>query len=112
MQFEIPIDAADADFTQVSELDGSAYIFDFSWSDRSQSWYLSLYLQTDTDPAPIVEGARLSVGWPLLIAVVQPGRPPGELFVLDPNDQGDPGRLELGQRVKLYYFDSEALNGG
>jgi|SRR6185503_3657912 len=109
MVFEIPTDAIDADYQQVTELDGSAYLFDFSWSDRSQSWYLSLYLQTDGESLPISEGMRLSPGWPLLMGVVADGRPPGDLFALDLNGQGDPGRTELGGRVKLYYFDPEAL---
>lgn len=112
MVFEIPLDSIDADFIQTATtLDGSTYILDFSWSDRSESWYISVYLQTDGNPTPIVEGVRLSPGWPLMLGVVVDGRPPGELFALDLNGQGDPGRSDLGGRVKLYYFDQESLGG-
>jgi hypothetical protein len=109
---EIPIDSVDADSRQTVSLDGSTYLLDLSWSTRSESWYLDLYLQTEVgDPSPIVTGVRLSVGYPLLIGLPLSGRPPGQLFALDLNGAGPPNRDDLGTRVKLYYFDVESLGG-
>jgi len=101
--FEIPISPDQEEFRQVVSLDDRPFIFEFTWSPRSESWYLDFYLQTDTDPEPISTGMRITLGWPLLTGVVLDSRPPGELIAIDPSEQGDPGRLDLGNRVKLYY---------
>jgi len=111
MIFEIPTDATAADFRISTQLDGSTYLLDLTWVSRADAWFLWLYLQTDTTPVPIVQGQRLSCGYPLLIGVTAAGRPPGELFALDLNGQGDAGRDDLGGRVKLFYFDTDALSG-
>lgn len=105
--FEIPIDASQAEFRQVTSLDGVPYVFEFAWSTRSESWYLDLYLQTDTDPEPIRTGIKITIGWPLLTGCVLDIRPPGELIADDPSGGGDPGRLDLGTRVRLYYVTEE-----
>jgi hypothetical protein len=111
MIFEIPIVPTDADFVQTISLDGSAYQLTFSWSTRSESWYLDVFrLNDDSDPAPVVAGARLSPGYPLLMGVTGTARPPGDLFLLDLNVQGDPTRTDLGSRAKLYYFDLDSLS--
>lgn len=103
--FLIPIDSSQEEFRQISSLDGIPYVLEFSWSRRSESWYLDLYLQTDTDPEPISTGMKLTVGWPLLMGNVLDIRPSGELILVDTTDQGDPGRLDLGTRCKLFYFN-------
>lgn len=103
--FLIPVDCSQEEFRQVSSLDGVPYVFEFTWSRRSESWYLDLYLQTDTDPEPISTGLKLTIGWPLLIGNVSDIRPPGQLLVVDSTGEGDPGRLDLGTRCKLYYIN-------
>jgi hypothetical protein len=100
---EILIDSNQSLFRQVSVLSGIPYVFDFSWSERSESWYLDFYLQTDTDPEPIRTGIRITNNWPLLLGCVHDSRPPGELFPADLGNGPDAGRYDLGKRVKLYY---------
>ncbi len=101
---EIPLDSSVAVFRQSVSLDGTTYILACDWSDRSNSWYADLFLQTETDPDPIRTGMRLALGYPLLVGNVHDSRPPGELMVLDLGGGGDPGREDLGERVKLYYL--------
>lgn len=105
MILEIPTDSIVTDFRETASLDGTPYILDFSWSNRSMSWYLDILLQTSSDPVPIVTARRLSVSYPLLTGVLGDSRPLGELFAIDSDGQGDPLRFDLGTRVKLYYFD-------
>ncbi len=106
MPLEIAIDPTDADFKTTVSLDGSPYVFRFDYSERSSSWFVSIFLQRDGDDAPIVQGVRVSVLFPFLIGVVEEGRPPGDVFALGPHD---PGREDLGGVVKVYYFSEADL---
>lgn len=112
MIVEIPIAVTTLDMRQTTSLDGSPYVLDLSWSDRSQSWYLSLFQQRETDViTPVLQGVRISIGYPLLVpAAAVDGRPPGELIAIDTSDTGtDPGFADLGARVRLYYYDADEM---
>ena len=98
--FEIPIDSSQEEFKQVTSLDGTPFVLEFSWSRRSESWYLDLYLQTDTDPEPVSLGMRVTIDWPLLTGCVADNRPAGELMAVG---LADPGRTDLGTEVRLLY---------
>lgn len=106
---EIPLNSNDLIFRITAPLDGGTYVLDFDWSARSGAWFLDLYLQTDTDPTPILLGAKLVVGYPLLRGVVADGRPVGELILQDLNRGGECGEADLGNRCRLMYLDAEEL---
>jgi hypothetical protein len=109
---EIPTDASTPQYEQVTSLDGKAYVLELSWSDRSESWYLSVSLQRDNQIAdPIVLGMRLSIGYPVLAGVTADGRPPGEIFAVDVSGGygSDPTRYDLGTRVRLVYYDAAEM---
>lgn len=110
MIFEIPIDVSDAvadgEVAFDVELDGSTYNLRLSYADSSQLWYMSLFLQADTTPTPIVQGCALVSMLPLLLDVQVDDRPAGELIVIGPVDAG---RSDLGSRCKLFYYDAEEI---
>ena len=109
MIFEIPLKASDTvddDFTIDVELDGATFTLEFSYSERSQLWYVSIFLRTDTAPVPILTGRAVTANYPWLIGCTHESRPVGELSV---ESDRDPGRDELGTYAKLFYFDAEEL---
>jgi uncharacterized protein DUF6983 len=93
-------------------LDGRSYVLDFSWSDRSQSWYLDLYAVTSApvNLIPVIAGKRISCFYPPLAGTPGDARPPGELVPFDLTDSGiDPTHDELGARVVLAYYTAAEL---
>jgi hypothetical protein len=108
---EIPIRVVADDMRLSTTLDGSVYVIDLSWSERTDSWFVSLALQTaDPAPTPIIQGVRLSINWPVLLGVTGTLRPPGELLAVDTTGLGvDALHDELGQRVRLFYYDKTEL---
>lgn len=101
------------DFTLDCSLDGGNFRLSFSWSDRSFAWHINVYaILTDApDPVPVLEGARLSIWWPVLAGVPgTTGRPPGELWAVDTTNVGtDAAHNELGNRVQLAYYTAAEL---
>ena len=108
---EIPLTPDTPDFRQVASLDGAAYVLDVSFSDRTNSWYVSVLQQReDSEPTPIAEGVRLAVNYPVLAGIVFDGRPQGELIPIDLTNRGiDPSYEDLGTRVRLYYYDASEM---
>lgn len=110
MIFEIPIDittaTADGEISLEVELDGVIYLMHLSYAPCSQLWYLSLFLQSNTTPTPIVQGIAMVSGMPLLADVQVDDRPLGELFI---SGAADAGREDLGSNCKLLYYDAEAV---
>lgn len=93
--------------TQQSELDGTTYNFRFRWSDRGGCWHMDM---RTLDDEPIVLSARLITGFALLRRVLRPGRPPGELFMMDLTGRGEePNFEEFGSRFVLMYLDAAEL---
>lgn len=102
----VPLTSDVENFTQVTALDGTNYVFVFRWNERAQAWHFDLYTE---DGEPIAMGVRVVVSWPLLRRCVSARRPPGELIAVDTTGQGDPGRSDLGARVQLQYIEAETV---
>lgn len=66
-------------YRQRTPLDGVEYQLVFTWNERSNRWVFSLYY---TDGSPIVEGKVVALNTDLLLAVVDPRRPPGVLALV------------------------------
>lgn len=102
--------AQDAYTSQRTRLDGRDYLLRFSFNEREERWYLSLF---DEDELPILEGLKLVCSQPLLQAYrSNPDVPRGELVVMDLTDDNSPPTLdELGEgkRCELLYITAEEL---
>lgn len=96
-------------YTQVIDLDGVDYLFDFRYNQRENAWYFSIAL---VDETPLVSGIKIVVNVGLLQRFPSPLLPPGLLIALsNTTDQSPPGIGELGttSRVTLLYFDKAEL---
>jgi hypothetical protein len=91
-------------YREVVELEGREYVLHLDWSERDESWYLSIY---DQDEVPLALGLRLLVGHPLLKGQTNPKLPPGFMTVVDSTGLDvDPGLTDIGTRAFLVYEDS------
>jgi hypothetical protein len=92
-------------YTQKTKLDGRDFVLRFSYNQRIERWYLSIYDDEDT---PLRLGLKLIANWELLQHYRYDDRlPPGELWVMDLTPDGSPPTLdELGEgkRCELTYF--------
>lgn len=83
------------------ELDGAVYLFRFLWNARAESWSATI---AHASGAPIVSGVRVCADSAIFDSSVD-GLPPGDFVVVDNGGEGvDPGRLDLGDRVRILYF--------
>lgn len=99
--------STDPAYTQRTKLDGVEYVLTFEWNERDARWYFSI---ADEDGEPIASGVKVVADWPLLRRVVDPRCPPGEIGAVDATGAGEPpGRYDLGERVKIYYYDADEL---
>lgn len=102
--------STDALYTQVTTLDGSDFVFTFSWNGRESAWYFDI---ADQDGVPIAMSIKVTVETPLLRRCADPRQPKGLLWAADTTGQGlDPGRNDLGERVLLLFvsFDDATLS--
>jgi len=88
-------------------LSNITYTLEFRWNTREGYWYMDIKDETED---PILAGIKVVIEWPLGIRTVDSRRPPGVFFAIDTtNQQRDPGVNDLGDRVKLVYFDESEL---
>lgn len=100
-------------FTQITQLEGAEYVFQFYWNWRESCWYLSIF---DQDQNALCLGIKLVVSWSLLRKFRSlPNIPPGALFCMDQTGVGTDiqAATDLGVRVALVYITSDdaALTG-
>jgi hypothetical protein len=103
-------------YTQITSLEGTNYVFAFSYNQRQSTWRLSIGLPNgDGDPTPLAS-VKLFSNWPLLRRLTDTRLPPGELIaVCNPKgDKSPPGLNDFGPglRVQLMYFPSSDLELG
>lgn len=100
----IPIENPTPHFSQVVTLDGVRYRLFFDWSERAQSWSLSVE-SADTGER-LASGVAVLVSVPLLNRYTGAPVPPGLLEAIDtssPYRGEDPGFADLGARVQIAY---------
>lgn len=106
----VPVATDEAFWRQRTALDGSDYILDFKYNERSCRWTIDI---ADAEGEPIVSGMRLSHGVDVLRLVTDLRRPPGRLVTVDlqydVRPPRDPDFELLGDPVKLIYFDAEEV---
>lgn len=103
----IPTSPGTPYFTQKTRLDGRDFILKFSYNQREERYYLSIY---DEQEEPLLMGLKLVANWPLLRRYRwNPALPPGEIWVMDLTGEGTPPTLdELGEgrRCELTYLEA------
>ena len=77
------------------QLSGRVYTLRGRWNTRSRTWVIDL---DSGDGVRLLSGFRAVINFPLLPRWRTEQMPPGELFILDPNDRlnRDPGRNDIG----------------
>jgi hypothetical protein len=105
---EIPTrtDLSVYDFT--IELDEVVYTISMFYNTRSARWYFSLL---DLDGNPLREGLKLVSNWALTIPWTQQGRPDGELYATNAENDDDADRDTLGTQPVFIYDEGNAING-
>lgn len=93
--------ATAAKFRFRSRLDGIYFAFRFLFNVRGDYWTLSL---ATSEGDPLLDGRKVVEGQDMLAQFKDPRLPPGQLFVDDTAGQDfDPGRNDLGRRVRIRY---------
>jgi hypothetical protein len=94
-------------YKYVIELDGTNYQLEFTFNPRVNNdegrWFVSLSDQTG---ALLIAAVPVRATWPLFDRFKGRGGPPGTLFAFDTTGNNeDPGRFDLGDRVRLLYLE-------
>lgn len=104
MSFQLlPVTSDSPNYKFEIDLDKISYFFSFQWNDRFGRWMMSIF---NASQKPLIEGVPIVLNSPLYRQYSIPGLPPGDLFAYDPaGDDTEPGRNDLGNRVRLCYVE-------
>lgn len=104
--FEIPVPQGQAFFIKRVPLDGVDYLFDFSYNQREDAFYLTIQ---DSVGEHILGPIKIVSNFPLIgFRRYAAGLPPGELWAVAFKGEPDaPGMNRLGADVSLMYYDAE-----
>lgn len=95
-------------YVETVTLDGKPYKLAFRWNGRDASWMMSIMTGAGV---MLLSGVKLVPTWDLIGRFVSEDLPPGGFVVADIASGGEPiGRDNLGDKYKLYYFESSELN--
>lgn len=87
------------------ELEGNVYVLDYIYNSRMGKWLVQV---EDEEGNVIIAHVPVIVNWPLFDRFQQVTLPPGDIGAYDSaNTDTDPGRFDLGGRVKMMYRESE-----
>jgi hypothetical protein len=99
--FEIPTRVDVANYRYSIILEEKTYIFEFKFNGRSQLWSMSIH---DEENNFLVTDIMLFHNVDLIARYKNENLPPGRFIVFDTeNESKNPGRNDLGLRVKLLY---------
>jgi hypothetical protein len=97
------------DYEFRTDLDDTEYLIRLHYLERFDSWLLDLL---DANESPIVEGLPVVLDKPLLMQVVDPRRPKGDLMFAQLGEGDAPPNFDdFGTRYVLYYGTAEELGG-
>ena len=103
---EIPV-LATPFFTETVTLTGTDYDLAFQYCQREDRWYLSVYT---TEGDPIYVGQKIVPSIPLFRKCADGRKPLGTIVAQTLTlDDTPPRLLELGDRIKLYYYEPGEL---
>jgi hypothetical protein len=95
-------------------LSGVPFEVYWAFNTRTESWTISLSAIGDAEeePTPVLNGAKLFIGYDLLRRCRHEKRPPGELYVISADGTRlHPGRDDLGVRCNVIYLEPGELSG-
>src|ERR1700749_78717 len=97
----LPVTSDVEHYTFQTVLSDTLFGFRFDYSQRDDHWYMSLY---DDSGVAILEGLRVTLGAFYLYRVATLRRPAGVIMAFDTTNKNlDPGRNDLGGRVRLLF---------
>lgn len=103
MPVELPIASLNAIWSESVALDGVVYRLTFTWSTRSQAWYMTI---AEDDGTAIVSGIKILPQISLLQRHKDERLPPGVLYafdVIEGDNAERPTKSQLGNKLKLIY---------
>lgn len=84
-------------------LDGQQYRLDYTYNTRMGKWFLKV---SDVQGNALIEPVPVVATWPLFNRFQRGTLPPGTLFAFDTSGKNeDPGRFDLGDRVRMLYIE-------
>lgn len=99
----LPTSTTDANYRFDVDLDGVVYRLAFKFNSRDDSWYVSIFDESDK---LLRAGIRIVNETPLLWRWAEAVRPAGELIAVPQGAQTVPAELnQLGSEVLLTYLD-------
>lgn len=114
----IPFESTEETDTFDTDLDGRRYRFVARWNPRAPNrdaagndvegaWFLSIF---DELGRPLIYGVRVSTGVPLARWLRHPLTRAGCIIAADTSGKYvDPGRFDLGTRVKLLHYPEDEI---
>lgn len=103
-QVDLPLDAQDPASSVEVSLGGVALVFAWAWNVRAEAWTCEL---RDTD-GTLLARSPLRAGRETFARFLAAKRIPGVIVVADLEGEGkDPGRDDLGTRVRVSFLDGD-----
>lgn len=108
-QLLAPRNATAAKYRFRSRLDGAYYGIRMLYNTRGRYWTISM---SNSEGDQILDGIKLVEGQDLIAQFKDTRLPPGQLIVDDTAGLDlDPGRYDLGRRVRIVYVEEADLGG-
>lgn len=104
---EIPVRPSLAEQELQIQIEGRQYTLAFHWIGREEKWYLDVL---DDVGASVYLQIAIVLNFPLGVRCVDARFWPGLLMAVDTGGGNlEPGLADLGDRVRLVYFDAASL---
>lgn len=87
------------------QLGAASFTLRYVFRPRLSAWYIDVFA---ADGTTLARSRRLSPGWSPLYALPIADGPDGYLWVRGPDEYS---RLDLGDSIKLVFYDSSAVSG-
>lgn len=105
---EIPTRTDISLYSFTVDLDEVVFTISLTYNVRAERWFFSLL---DIDGNPLRQGLKMVANWALTLPWTQQGRPGGELYATNPQNDDDPTRDTLGTTAVFVYDEGNAING-
>lgn len=103
--FQLPARPSVPAYRYRIDLDGEIFVLDYEYNSRMGKWLLQI---EDEEGEVLIAHAPIIVNWPIFERFIQEELPAGVIAAYDSSGQNeDPGRFDLGSRVKMIYREAE-----
>lgn len=97
---QIPFTKGLDSFTEIVDIEEQSYVIGFSWNNREEAWYMSLFTLENIE---IVTGIKLVLGMELLKRTGRPGIPPGEVYCVPMSPVDRINKTDIPDIVEIVY---------